>query len=134
VSGGETWEKGGCMCAFSMNCPIVHSGADARARALGRTPVCRHNLLGLSGCKCAVRDCARCCMLDMPESIWLRGGLRACASHDCMLVRANGHLLVAGRVAHYRKVRVDTHGTGVQIFVRRVDKDSEKDKRQITGK
>jgi hypothetical protein len=36
VSGGETWEKGGCMCVFSMNCPIVDSGADARALALGR--------------------------------------------------------------------------------------------------
>lgn len=73
-------------------------------------------------------------MLDMPESLWLREGLRACESHDFMLVRANGHLLVAGRVAHCWKVRVDTDGTGVQIFVRRVDKDSEKDERQFTGK
>ena len=63
-------------------------------------------------------------MLDMPESLGLREGLRACESHDCRLVRANGHLLVARRVAHCWKVRVDTHGTGVQVFVRRVDKDS----------
>ena len=30
------WEKGGCMCAFFMNCPIVYSGGDALALALGR--------------------------------------------------------------------------------------------------